>query len=108
MTERAKKFYEREFVPTITTAHTTPTARSLTVSAPLLGIVQNGPSDYTVKVSQVLLAESPLMRRVFNHYWDYDFQRCVYRIGDGTLTARSRKEVARITARLGGRVMPSK
>lgn len=28
------------------------------------------------------------------------------RIGDGTLTAQSREEVARITARLGGRIKP--
>lgn len=103
MTERAKEFYERDSVPTVTTAHTTPTERSLNV-APLLSIVQNGPSDYTVTVSEVLLAESPLMRRVFNHYWDYDLQRSIYRIGDGSLTRHSRAEVARITRRLGGRM----
>ncbi len=71
-----------------------------------VSIRQTGLSDYAVTVPAELLAGSPLMRRVFNHYWDYNLQRSIYRIGDGSLTRHSRAEVARITRRLNGRMKP--
>lgn len=84
MTERAKEFYERDSVPTVTTAHTTPTARSLTV-APMVTPTMITHRDWT---------------------WRKNPYHSHIKIGDGTLTAQSRAEVADITHRLGGRMKP--
>jgi hypothetical protein len=84
MSERAKEFYERDSVPTITTAHPTPTARSLTVA----------PMSTSTMITH---RDRPWMNSpCYSHI----------EIGDGTLTAQSRAEVARITRRLGGRLKP--
>ena len=88
MTERAKEFYERDSVPTVTTAHTTPTARSLTVASMVLrntGLLRSGLLKYAT---------------------GYDWNRGHFEIGSGSMTAQSREEVARITRRLNGRMKP--
>ena len=84
MTERAKEFYERDSVPTVTTAHTT-------LTATLATITQTGASDYTLIVETWRL--SPWAQAWVN-----------YRPFDGTLTTESRAEVARITRKLNGRM----
>ena len=88
MTERAKEFYERDSVPTVTTAHTTPTARSLTVAPMVLhnaGLLRSG---------------------LFKYGAGYDFNKSYFEIGSGSMTAQSREEVARITRRLNVRMKP--
>lgn len=88
MTERAKEFYERDSVPTVTTAHTTPTTRSLTVAPMVLrntGLFRSGLLKYAT---------------------GYDLNRSHFEIGSGSMTAHSRAEVARITWRLKGRMKP--
>ena len=88
MTERAKEFYERDSVPTVTTAHTTPTARSLTV-APMV------------------LRNARLVRGgLLKYATGYDWNRRHFEFGSGSMTAHSRAEVARITRRLNGRMKP--
>lgn len=83
MSERAKEFYERDSVPTVTTAHTTPTERA--------SITQIGPEDYLVTL--YVMDIPPWLQRYSGNI-----------PLDGTLTAHSRAEVARITRRLNGRM----